>query len=136
MTSNDFTSINVFCALDVGKAEHHGTALLGDGRTVFDKPLPNGEPALRQLFARLQRKGKVLVVVDQPASIGTLGCGRLRLLRPVSEATRTHCCSDVGWCLLPGQTVTGVPSIADACCTEPGTVKGAALGRARQVKPS
>ncbi|MEU6259750.1 IS110 family transposase [Streptomyces sp. NPDC047043] len=72
MTSNDFTSIDVFCALDVGKSEHHGTALLRDGRTTFDKPLPNGEPALRQLFARLQRKGKVLVVVDQPASIGTL----------------------------------------------------------------
>ncbi|WP_151485294.1 IS110 family RNA-guided transposase [Streptomyces albicerus] len=72
MTSNDFTSINVFCALDVGKSSHHGTALLADGRTVFDKPLPNGEPQLRELFARLGRRGKVLVVVDQPASVGTL----------------------------------------------------------------
>ncbi|MFF0011369.1 IS110 family transposase [Streptomyces sp. NPDC005374] len=72
MTSNNFTSIDVFCALDVGKSEHHGTALLRDGRITFDKPLPNGEPQLRQLFARLGRKGKVLVVVDQPASIGTL----------------------------------------------------------------
>lgn len=72
VTSNNFTSINVFCALDVGKSEHHGTALLADGRTTFDKPLPNGEPQLRALFARLQRKGTVLVVVDQPASIGTL----------------------------------------------------------------
>jgi transposase len=72
VTSNDFTSIDVFCALDVGKSEHHGTALLRDGRTTFDKPLPNAEPQLRQLFARLKRKGTVLVVVDQPASIGTL----------------------------------------------------------------
>ncbi|WP_432043767.1 hypothetical protein [Streptomyces cadmiisoli] len=24
MTSNDFTSIDVFCALDVGKSTHHG----------------------------------------------------------------------------------------------------------------
>ena len=72
MTSNDFTSIDVFCALDVGKSAHHGTALLADGRTVFDKPLPNGEPQLRELFARLGRRGKVLVVVDQPASVGTL----------------------------------------------------------------
>ncbi|MFD5025089.1 IS110 family transposase [Streptomyces sp. NPDC058373] len=72
MTSNTFASIDVFCALDVGKSSHHGTALLRDGRTTFDKPLPNGEPQLRELFARLQRKGKVLVVVDQPASIGTL----------------------------------------------------------------
>ena len=52
MTSNDFTSIDVFCALDVGKLTHHGTALLADGRTAFDKPLPNGEPQLRELFAR------------------------------------------------------------------------------------
>jgi transposase len=72
VTSNDFTSIDVFCALDVGKSTHHGTALLADGRITFDKPLPNGEPQLRALFARLARKGKVLVVVDQPASIGTL----------------------------------------------------------------
>jgi transposase len=72
VTINDFTSIDVFCALDVGKSAHHGTALLADGRTVFDKPLPNGEPQLRELFARLGRRGKVLVVVDQPASVGTL----------------------------------------------------------------
>lgn len=72
MTSNNFTSIDVFCALDVGKSAQHGTALLADGRTVFDKPLPNGEPQLRELFARLGRRGKVLVVVDQPASVGTL----------------------------------------------------------------
>ena len=37
---------------------------------------------------------------------------------------------------LPGQTVTGVPSIAEACCSEPGMPVGAASGRARQVKPS
>ncbi|MFF7984009.1 IS110 family transposase [Streptomyces sp. NPDC007901] len=72
MTSNNFTSIDVFCALDVGKSAHHGTAVLADGRITFDKPLPNGEPQLRELFARLKRKGKVLVVVDQPASVGTL----------------------------------------------------------------
>ncbi|MFJ9007613.1 transposase [Streptomyces canus] len=70
MTSNDFTSIDVFCA--VGKSTHHGAALLRDGRITFDKPLPNGEPQLRELFARLGRKGKVLVLVDQSASIGTL----------------------------------------------------------------
>ncbi|SED90252.1 Transposase IS116/IS110/IS902 family protein [Streptomyces sp. 3213] len=81
MTSN-FTSIAVFCALDVGKSEHHGTALLADGRKTFDKPLPNNEPQLRDLFARLQRKGRVLVVVDQPASIGAL---------PVAVARASGC---------------------------------------------
>jgi len=81
VTSN-FTSIAVFCALDVGKSEHHGTALLADGRMTFDKPLPNNEPQLRDLFARLQRKGRVLVVVDQPASIGAL---------PVAVARASGC---------------------------------------------
>ncbi|MFE0845905.1 IS110 family transposase [Streptomyces rochei] len=43
------------------------------GRRRFDKRLPNTEPKLRELFAKLQAKhGTVLVVVDQPASIGAL----------------------------------------------------------------
>ncbi|MFG2794966.1 hypothetical protein [Streptomyces sp. NPDC048419] len=40
MTSIDFTSIDVFCALDVCKSTHHGTALLRGRRTTFDKSLP------------------------------------------------------------------------------------------------
>lgn len=40
---------------------------------AFDKRLPNTEPKLRELFAKLQAKhGTVLVVVDQPASIDAL----------------------------------------------------------------
>lgn len=43
------------------------------GRKTFDKCLPNTEPKLRELFAKLQAKHEVvLVVVDQPASIGAL----------------------------------------------------------------
>ncbi|UJV39661.1 hypothetical protein CVT30_07075 [Streptomyces sp. AMCC400023] len=38
--------------------------------------------------------------------------------------------------LCPGQTVTGVPSSAEACRSEPGMPGGVASGRARQVKPS
>ena len=38
--------------MNVGKSEHHGTALLRDGRTTFDKPLSYGEPQLRKLFAQ------------------------------------------------------------------------------------
>lgn len=73
MTSNDSTSaIAVYLALDVAKADHHGVALRPDGSTVFDKPLPNSEPKLRELFGRLQRRGTVLVVVDQLANIGAL----------------------------------------------------------------
>ncbi|MGW7067159.1 hypothetical protein ACWGII_14110 [Streptomyces sp. NPDC054855] len=58
MSSNNFTSIDVFCALAVGQSAHHGTALLRDGRTAFDKSLPNGEPELGELFLRLKRKGR------------------------------------------------------------------------------
>lgn len=49
------------------------------GRKAFDKRLHNTEPKLRELFAKLQSKhGTVLVVVDQPTSIGA---------QPMSPAT-------------------------------------------------
>ncbi|MFD7204361.1 IS110 family transposase [Streptomyces sp. NPDC059893] len=70
---NGTSEIDVYLGLDVGKGEHHGTALTPAGKKVFDKPLPNNEPRLRELFTKLQAKhGTVLVVVDQPASIGAL----------------------------------------------------------------
>jgi hypothetical protein len=43
------------------------------GKKVHDRALPNTEPKLRALFDKLAVKhGKVLVIVDQPASIGAL----------------------------------------------------------------
>ncbi|GAA1228957.1 hypothetical protein GCM10009646_16210 [Streptomyces aureus] len=70
---NGTSEIDVYLGLDVGKGEHHGTALTPAGKKVFDRPLPNNEPRLRELFTKLQAKhGTVLVVVDQPASIGAL----------------------------------------------------------------
>ncbi len=65
--------VGVFLGLDVGKQTHHGHGLTPGGKTVFDKPLPNSEPKLRAVFDKLTAKfGTVLVVVDQPASIGAL----------------------------------------------------------------
>jgi transposase len=64
--------IAVYLGLDVGKGEHHAVALTASGKRLFDRALPNSEPKLRALFARLHRHGTVLVVVDQPASIGAL----------------------------------------------------------------
>jgi transposase len=66
------TPFAVFCGLDVGKSEHHACALDMGGRRLHDKALPNDEAALRALFERLGGHGRVLVVVDQPASIGAL----------------------------------------------------------------
>ncbi len=69
----DTGGIDVFLGLHVGKGEHHATAVTPAGMQAFDKRLPNTEPKLRELFAKLKAKhGTVLVVVDQPASIGAL----------------------------------------------------------------
>ena len=62
----------VFLGLDVGKGEHHATALDPEGHRMHDRPLPQDEHALRALFEQLSEHGRVLVVVDQPASIGAL----------------------------------------------------------------
>ena len=56
----------------VGKTEHWATALSRDGRKVLDKPLPNDEERLRSLYGKLADHGSLLVVVDQPATIGAL----------------------------------------------------------------
>ncbi len=62
----------VYLGLDVGKGDHHAVGLAPDGKRLHDAPLPNTEARLRQLFDKLARHGTVLVVVDQPASIGAL----------------------------------------------------------------
>ena len=54
------------------RSEHWATALSRDGQKVLDKALPNDEDRLREVYQRLQAKGQVLVVVDQPATIGAL----------------------------------------------------------------
>ena len=64
--------IDVFIGIDVGKSDHWATALNRDGKRLFDKALPNDEQRLRDLYARLGEQGRVLVVVDQPATIGAL----------------------------------------------------------------
>ncbi|GGT77485.1 hypothetical protein GCM10010207_87330 [Streptomyces atratus] len=63
----------MFLGLDVGKSAHHGHGLTPAGKKVLDKQLPNSEPRLRAVFDKLTAKfGTVLVIVDQPASIGAL----------------------------------------------------------------
>jgi hypothetical protein len=62
----------VFCGVDVARETHHAVALDRGGRRLADRPLPNDEAALRALFSELTGHGQVLVVVDQPASIGAL----------------------------------------------------------------
>ena len=64
--------IDVFIGVDVGKGEHHAVAVDRSGRRLFDKTLPNDEAKLRALIAELKARGSILLVVDQPATIGAL----------------------------------------------------------------
>lgn len=66
------TQFAVVIGLDVGKTAHHACALDPDGNKLFDKPLPQDETKLRELFTQLQNHGEVLMVVDQPNTIGAL----------------------------------------------------------------
>src|SRR3954470_16480794 len=66
------SDFGVFLGLDVGKDAHHAVGLDPDGKRLHDAPLPNTEPKLRALFDKLARHGTLLVVVDQPATIGAL----------------------------------------------------------------
>jgi transposase len=62
----------VFLGLDVGKGAHHAVGLDPAGKRLHDAALPNSEPKLRALFDKLAAHGPLLVVVDQPATIGAL----------------------------------------------------------------
>ena len=62
----------VFCGVDVGKAEHHACALDPSGAKLHNKALPNDEAALTAVMSELMAHGRVLVIIDQPASIGAL----------------------------------------------------------------
>src|SRR5690625_3301787 len=62
----------VFVGLDVGKSAHHACALAQDGSRLYDKPLVQDEVALRKVFVELQQHGPVLMIVDQPNTIGAL----------------------------------------------------------------
>lgn len=70
----------VYCGLDVGKDQHHACALDPCGKRLHDRALPNDETALVGVFTELSARGPVLVVVDQPASIGALSIAVARSL--------------------------------------------------------
>jgi len=71
---------DVYCGVDVGKSDHHACALDPDGRKIHDKVLPNEQDDVAQVLTGLQARGRVLVIVDQPASIGALVIAVARML--------------------------------------------------------
>lgn len=68
----DQQDIDVFIGLDVGKSGHHAVALDRAGKKLSDKALPNDEARLREFLDSLSGHGKILLVLDQPTTIGAL----------------------------------------------------------------
>jgi hypothetical protein len=66
------TIYDVVLGLDVGNIAHHGCALTADGTKLYDWELPQYETAVRAVLVDLQSHGDVLVVADQPNTIGAL----------------------------------------------------------------
>ena len=64
--------IQVFLGVDVGKGDHHAVALDRTGKRLLDSALPNDETRLRALIRKLKQHGPILLVVDQPATVGAL----------------------------------------------------------------
>ena len=119
------TSYAVFCGIDVGKSEHHAVGLAVDGTRLYDKALPNDEARLRAVFDRLATHGPVLIVVDQPNTIGALpvtvarSCGHQVAYLPGLSMRRI---AD----LYPGQAKTDARDafiIADTARTMPYTLR-------------
>ena len=88
MTPDD---IDVWVGLDVGKSAHHAHALDHDGNTLYDKPLKQDEKAIRTMLGKLSKHGRVLLVVDQPNTIGSLP---LTVARNMGIAVLLQCLFD------------------------------------------
>lgn len=68
----NIADVDIFLGLDVGKTDHWGCAVTTDGTIIWNKTLPNDEAKLTKVYQDLSKRGTILVVVDQPATIGAL----------------------------------------------------------------
>ena len=101
------------------RSEHWATALTRAGRKVCDKALPNDEARLRALYDKLAGHGSLLVVVDQPATIGALAVA-------VAQETGITVSYLPGPDLTPGSAKTDAKDaavIADAARSMPHTLR-------------
>lgn len=101
MTTPVGSEIDIWVGLDVGKGDHHACALDRDGKRLFDKPLPQDEMKLREVLTGLQVHGNVLLIVDQPNTIGALpvavarDCGcQVAYLPGSAMQKRLSCCPE------------------------------------------
>ena len=70
----------IYLGLDVGKTDHWACALTEDGQVLCNKTLPNNEAKIIDIYTKLATQGQVLVVVDQPATIGALAIAVAHLI--------------------------------------------------------
>ncbi|MEW6873046.1 IS110 family transposase [Trueperella pyogenes] len=68
-------NFDIWLGIDVGKTDHWATALNVAGKKIYCGKLPNDEAQLRQIYSNLTAQGNLLVIVDQPATIGALAVG-------------------------------------------------------------
>lgn len=64
--------VDIFIGVDVGKSDHHAVAIDRAGKKILDRALPQDEKKLRAIIKAVAGKGTVLLVVDQPSTIGAL----------------------------------------------------------------
>lgn len=62
--------VDIFIGVDVGKSNHHAVAIDRNGKKLLDRALPQDEAKLRAIIRAVAGKGTVLLVVDQPSTIG------------------------------------------------------------------
>src|SRR5665213_1511458 len=68
----DHDEVDIFIGVDVGKSNHHAVAIDRMGKKLLDRALPQDEAKLRAIIKAVAGKGTVLLVVDQPSTIGAL----------------------------------------------------------------
>ena len=73
-----FATCQTVLALDVGKASHWAVMATRSGEVPANRPVPNRERDLDELFASAPEGA--LVVVDQKRNIGSLALRRARML--------------------------------------------------------
>ena len=64
--------VEVWIGLDVGKTDHHASALDDDGATLIDRGVANDQTDLERLIDAAAEHGQPGLVIDQPGSIAQL----------------------------------------------------------------
>ncbi|WP_211320732.1 IS110 family transposase, partial [Arthrobacter livingstonensis] len=98
----DHEQVDIFIGVDVGKSNHHADAIDRKGKKPLDRALPQDEAKLCSIIKAVAGKGTVLLVVDQPSTIGAL---------PVAVAQAT---TVVPGKVLVGCAVRGLHTVASA----------------------